>query len=292
MIRLLGCLTLSLAIVPLLLLAACKTASETATCEPEDFQTTVKGGQVCFAIEVSKTPGDVHKTLLAFIHGDKTPDRDKIDQSEGFRFAHYPINATRKTQERQFGSLITVLIWRPGIDTNLNRQSSGYWSYNYAANRALWIADALAQAILRLKEYYKVERVVIAGQSGGAKLAAGIIGRHPDLAQIALLFGCPCDKRSSKRLGDEEFDPMEYVGQVSNLVEVVAVTGSKDEITPPMTVRGYIRRLQAHGVKAAYVERPGMGHGPSPPDIQWGYVFTGLGRRQLWPDLQVSAAGG
>jgi pimeloyl-ACP methyl ester carboxylesterase len=53
--------------------------------------------------------------------------------------------------------------------------------------------DAIANAIGALKRRYHARKVVVVGHSGGAAIAANILGRHPELIDAALLVSCPYD---------------------------------------------------------------------------------------------------
>jgi alpha-beta hydrolase superfamily lysophospholipase len=70
-------------------------------------------------------------------------------------------------------------------------------------NRNATNTEAIAHVIGELKRRYHARQVVVAGHSGGAAIAANILGRHPALIDAALLVYChgrPLGKISSRWL--------------------------------------------------------------------------------------------
>ncbi len=55
------------------------------------------------------------------------------------------------------------------------------------------VVDAVATVARRLESMHDASAVVLVGHSGGGTIAANVLGRHPDVADAALLVGCGCD---------------------------------------------------------------------------------------------------
>lgn len=111
---------------------------------------------------------------------------------------------------------------------------------------------------------------VLVGHSGGGAIVANILGRHPDLAEGALLVGCGCDPeawRSRMRgqlpIGNEpnlSLLPLSLVGQVRPETLVHLIVGAEDDVAIPEDSRRYAEALQQHGVDARLTIEPGLGH--------------------------------
>ncbi|MBK8424436.1 MAG: hypothetical protein IPL27_00025 [Lewinellaceae bacterium] len=106
---------------------------------------------------------------------------------------------------------------------------------------------------------------MLVGYSGGAATTGLILGRHPDLIDDAVLIACPCDlniRRQgwAKNIVGAVCHRMKWPIKFFKTVHVNAITGAKDINTKPEQVTGYIQTLQAHGVKARYIEVPNATH--------------------------------
>ena len=55
------------------------------------------------------------------------------------------------------------------------------------------VIDAVRDAIAALRKEYEAGSVVVVGHSGGAAIAADLLGRWPGEADAALLVSCPCN---------------------------------------------------------------------------------------------------
>ena len=190
-------------------------------------------------------------TLLVYLHGDSS--RGGLYDRH---FKHFNGFANQHT--------VFVGMIRPGYaDSNKNAStgSSMGGGDNYTAHNV----DAVANAIQALKTKYSARRVMLVGYSGGAATAGLILGRHPDLIDDAVLIACPCDlniRRQgwAKNIVRRSLSPHEVADKVFKTVHVTAITGAKDINTKPEQVTGYIQTLQAHGVKARYIEVPNATH--------------------------------
>ncbi|NTV73963.1 MAG: alpha/beta hydrolase [Holophaga sp.] len=89
--------------------------------------------------------------------------------------------------------VVAIGLLRPGYTDLQGNTSEGRKGRMNGDNYDARNTDAIASAIGSLKRRHHSRKVVLAGHSGGAALAANILGRHPALVDAALLVSCPCD---------------------------------------------------------------------------------------------------
>ena len=90
------------------------------------------------------------------------------------------------------------------------------------------------------------------GDSGGAAIAANILGQYPSLIDQALLVSCPCDsdlwrRHMLRRTGNnklfqgriETLSPIQQIKNISDDAKVVMVVGEQDDVTPPWLSERY-----------------------------------------------------
>lgn len=227
-----------------------------AKCATADKLTLVNGGGICFGIRTVRPPAastsGSNPTLLVYLHGD------------GRRFGPVGANLFRIAAAPPKGT-ISVAMVRPGYFTGDGTYSSGDDRGRYD-NYTSGTIDAIAQAITTLKTFHNSPRVVLIGHSGGAAISGVIIGRHPSLADAALLISCPCDiDRWANELGYPPFkrslSPSSYAGTVPTTTRVIALTGANDPNTFPGLADRYVADLRERGVRAEFFEISGAGHG-------------------------------
>jgi pimeloyl-ACP methyl ester carboxylesterase len=80
--------------------------------------------------------------------------------------------------------VIAVGLLRPGYSDGEGHQSTGVRGLTTGDNYTPEVVDAIEDGIDRLKQTYRPRAVVLAGHSGGAAIAANILGRHPATARI------------------------------------------------------------------------------------------------------------
>jgi hypothetical protein len=99
-----------------------------------------------------------------------------------------------------------------------------------------------------------------------------VLGRHPGVADAALLLGCPCDvppwrsHRNSQRGAVDRpwgnsLNPLSFVSAIPQGTPVIAATGVEDDNTLPRFARRWVEQASAKGVDARYEDVPGHGHG-------------------------------
>jgi poly(3-hydroxybutyrate) depolymerase len=217
-------------------------------CPQADGVNRVDGQIECLAIQTTK-PANSNKqrNLLVYLHG---------DSSRGGLFdRHFKYFTPFASQDTVFVGMI-----RPGYADSRKNASSGDkmgGGDSYTAHNV----DAVAHALQALKAKYSARRLVVVGYSGGAATAGVILGRHPELIDDAVLIACPCDLNIRRKgAARRSMSPHEVADSVFKTVHVTAITGAADVNTTPEQVTGYIHTLQAHGVKARYVEVPKATH--------------------------------
>ena len=149
--------------------------------------------------------------------------------------------------------VVAAGILRPGYTDNAGDRSDGARGDARGDNFTAEVADAVATAVRTLKMQYQARRVVIVGHSGGATIAAIILGRHPEVADAALLVACGCGATQS-------LQPLDFVPGVRRGTTIRLLVGEQDEVTPSALSQRYVSALQARGVDAQVTELPGLGH--------------------------------
>lgn len=192
--------------------------------------------------------------MVVWLHGNVS--------SGGPANSHFRI-AQKAATDFAAENVLALALVRPGYPDGTGESSSGNdngrgdnWQYATIA--------AIGTAIERLRFKYKPDAVVIVGHSGGAAIAAVLLGMKPQLAEAAILIACPCDlvawrvgRRGMPWLSE---NPMQWVEKVSPATRVIALTGSRDDTTAPALGMAYIEGLQARGIDASFQLVPDMGH--------------------------------
>jgi pimeloyl-ACP methyl ester carboxylesterase len=167
---------------------------------------------------------------------------------------------------------VAVGLLRPGYTDPTGHQSAGQRGEATGDNYTPAVLDAIAGALTALKARYQAGRVVLAGHSGGAALAAGLLGRRPGLADAALLAACPCNVATwrvhmKRRVGGAIWEqpvasvsPEQVVAQIPLATRVTLLVGATDSVAPPALTREYYQRLRQQGIPAKVLELPGLGH--------------------------------
>lgn len=217
-----------------------------APCSAPDNATRVSGGGECLVIRTFGVPRGV---LVVVIHGDVS--------SGGPARYHFAL-------AEQIGGpgTIAVGLVRPGYEDGAGGQSTGS-NFNRIDSYTPQNIDAVAAAVRALRGHYRARRVVLVGHSGGAAIAAVILGKHPGTADAAVLVACPChiaNWRSGRRAWPRSESPHNYAAAVPASALVVALTGARDDNTFPALASAYVASLAARGVKARFVELPGSDH--------------------------------
>jgi pimeloyl-ACP methyl ester carboxylesterase len=166
--------------------------------------------------------------------------------------------------KRPQGTMAVALI-RPGYNDDAGNFSSG----NAAGRGDNFTAaniDIVADAVARLKQFHKAAKVVLLGHSGGAAMAGVMLGRHPGLADAAVLVACPCNVPAWRAMSGRTRTPwtsesaIEYVARIPAPTRVAVIVGEKDEVTPPALSREYAEALERRGIAAELSVLEGIDH--------------------------------
>lgn len=223
-----------------------------AQCEAEDFETKVSGAAECLLMR--RYGSTEPTTMVVWLHGNVS--------SGGPANTHFRI-AKKVADDIAAENVLAVALVRPGYPDGTGESSSG----NDNGRVDNWPRATIAEigvAIERLRLKYKPGVVIIVGHSGGAAIAAVLLGMKPQLADAAILVACPCDlpawRVGRSRTPWSSEDPMRWIEKVSLATKVVALTGSRDDTTAPALGMTYVEGLRARGIDASFQLVPDMGH--------------------------------
>lgn len=221
-----------------------------APCPAPDNATRVSGAGECLVIRTfGSPPGRGQPVLAVVIHGDVS--------AGGPATYHF-----RLAEQIAAAGTVAVGLVRPGYDDGAGAQSSGS-NYNRIDSYTPQNVDAVAEAVRALRAHHRARRVVLIGHSGGAAISGVILGKHPGVADAAVLVACPChvpNWRSGRRAWTRSESPHAYAAAVPASALVVALTGAQDDNTFPTLASNYAASLAARGVRARYVEVTGANH--------------------------------
>ena len=220
-------------------------------CANPDLRSRVVGSKFCFAIHTYGAELAGPTPILAVVlHGDMSkggPPKYHLDIAKALVAI----------------DVVAVGIIRPGHADADGRQSDGQIvrSDRYSGENV----DSIADAIIKLKAYYKARETVMIGHSGGAAITGILIGRHPGVVDRALLISCPCDLaryRDMRRIPHigTSLSPLKFVADVPKSTKVIAITGAFDDNTDPDLAEEYVGKLKERGINAKFVAMPGIGH--------------------------------
>jgi hypothetical protein len=135
-------------------------------------------------------------------------------------------------------------------------------SGNHMARKTLLELELMNAALDSLKQRYEYEGFHLAGQSGGSKLVAGLIGLRRDVGCAVMGSGplvAPDDRKSTDP-GRTAFDTTEHISQVvqNRALRPILVTDKADKTVPLVQQTGYADRLRKAGrpVPQLFVEAP------------------------------------
>lgn len=159
---------------------------------------------------------------------------------------------------------VGVGMLRPGYTDADGRASDGERGLtvgdNYDAERIAGVASAIETLSLR----YNARKVVLAGHSGGAAIAAKLSALHPGVVDHVFIVSCPCDVNRWRAdmfaaSGFEGFrgdlnvqSPIDLAKDVPETTKVSILVGRDDENTAPDLSRAYYDTLKAAGKRARF----------------------------------------
>ncbi|HEY4215185.1 MAG TPA: prolyl oligopeptidase family serine peptidase [Steroidobacteraceae bacterium] len=220
-----------------------------------------------------------HPTLIVVLHG------DLFDPAPSYQYAFAQAVAqgadapvlpeavrTRLEGIAPQKDVIAVGILRPGYVDGSGDRSDGDRGTATLDNYTPEAVDAISSAIGRLKAQYSAARVILVGRSGGAAISADILGRHPEIADGALLVACGCDPDGIRtdmsktrplpawKGPTRSLKPLELVHSIRTDVKVRMVVGEADDTAPVKYSRAYVAALQNRGVTVHLTIAPALGH--------------------------------
>ena len=222
----------------------------------------------------STTPSSARPTLVIVLHGDvfdPTPSYQYAFAqalTEGFDAPAMPdrVRARLRTQP-DLHDIVAAGLLRPGYTDNAGDRSDGRRGEARGDNYTAEAVDAVATAARTLARRFMARRVVLVGHSGGATIAAIVLGRHPEVADAALLVACGCGATRS-------LQPLDVARGIRQDVTVRLLVGAEDAVTPAEQSRRYAEVLRQRGLDAQVTVLPGLGH-----DITFtGPVFSEVAR--------------
>ena len=169
-------------------------------------------------------------------------------------------------------NVVATGVLRPGYRDPTGARSSGDVGAAVADNYTPAVVDALASVARELAKDYRARETILVGHSGGAAIAANLLGRHPEVAQGAVLVGCGCDPRAwrATRLAEtgnpifrgptDSLLPLDLAPAVAPDTIVRMVVGQDDDLVPPQHSRAYATALGERGVDVSVEVLPGLGH--------------------------------
>ena len=200
-------------------------------------------------------------TLILVLHGDSP-----------FRPPSYQYLFAREAAA-QLNNVVVAALLRPGYCDGTGDCSAGERGLTTGDNYTLEVIHAVAEVVEQLKQRYRASMALVVGHSGGAAIAADLIGTAPSAVQGALLISCPCDLAAWRKHMFERQDenpiwlqpitslsPMDLAEKVSNRMHVRLLVGSEDPVAPPGLTNEYAEALGRHGVEAAVVIAPRLEH--------------------------------
>lgn len=235
-------------------------AESAQTC-PNDMKKRVYAGGGCFAIDLFNDDalGPGHP-LVVFIHGDSGPIK---------RGGWYRGSYEEQLSELKEEKLNVMAIARPGYRLPNGPTTGIYGPFN-RDSYTVAVIDGLAAALIALKAHYKPSKLVLLGHSGGAMISGILLGRHPGVADGAVLVGWACDTPEWREwrnitagksgAWDNSLSALDYVGKVPVKTKVVALTGKDDDNTIPRFGKMCTDELIARGVPARFEVLEGLAH--------------------------------
>jgi len=172
----------------------------------------------------------------------------------------------------QMDNLVVAALLRPGYTDDTGERSGGKRGLATGDNYTPEVVDAVVKLTDELKARFHPACTVLVGHSGGAAIAADVLGRWPSEVNAALLVSCPCDLKAWRRhmlkvqsnpiwlLPVTSISPLDVAGKVLPSVRVRMIVGSEDNVAPPAIAQQYADALRNRGGDANITIAPGLKH--------------------------------
>ncbi len=206
-----------------------------------------------------------HPVLIVVLHGDLEGYREIPQNTYEYVFAD--------EAARRIDDVVVAAVLRPGYQDHSGDRSEGDAGLGTGDNYTPEVIDAIAAVITQLQTRYHPANTVLTGHSGGAAIAADLLGRHPSAADGALLASCPCDlpawrkymagRRNNNPIWSmpiHALSPQELASQLSSTVHIAVLVGSKDDVAPPWLSTQYVAAVKKRDPNVSLTIAPGLGH--------------------------------
>ncbi|HEY3699070.1 MAG TPA: prolyl oligopeptidase family serine peptidase [Spongiibacteraceae bacterium] len=201
-----------------------------------------------------------HPLIVIVLHGDLPQPSPKYQ----YEFAQMIAG--------KIDDVVAVGILRPAYTDPYSDHSDGEEFLATGDNYTPEVVDAIGAAAEQLRSLYAARAVILIGHSGGATIAANLLGRKPKSADAAVLVACGCDPVSWRERMQRESDfpgwkrpvrslfPLDLVAQVNPSVRVDMLVGANDDVAPPEYTHKYHAALRSLGIDAREFVLPNLGH--------------------------------
>lgn len=199
-----------------------------------------------------------HPVLVVWLHGDLPPGSEPYELAQ--QLASFSDN------------IVVAAVLRPGYTDAEGDTSSGRKGLTIGDNYTVRVADDVHAVIEALKARFHSRALVLMGHSGGAGVAADLLGLHPEDADAAVLIACSCDPRgfmdrwtrehpgTPRAVPNPSLPPMDVVARVSRKILVRMVIGTADNVVLMGPSQAYAAALKRRGVNVRLDVVPGAGH--------------------------------
>jgi pimeloyl-ACP methyl ester carboxylesterase len=212
-------------------------------------------GRAYMSMEANSNPA-----LVVVLHG------DLLEPGNTY---HYGF---ARTMASETPNIVAVGLLRPGYSDERGNRSDGDALTATGDNYTAEVVAAVAAATEQLKSRYRARTVILVGHSGGAAIAALLLGQYPDVFNASLLVACPCDVPAWRKYmmsvrgnpiwqrPHRGLSPMDFATAVNSSTAVELVVGDEDQVALPDYSQKYAAAVRARGVDARVSLLPGLGH--------------------------------
>ena len=228
-----------------------------------------QGGCLALVPIGATTPSS--KTLIVMLHGD---GEGRLSQNQITRWT--TLGRTLQAPDRN-----VFFMLRPGYQSPAGNSSG--WANPRDDDYTAQNMERVAGALRTLRESYQSEKLILVGHSGGAATSSIVLGKHPGVADAALLLGCPCDvppwrehrnaQRGATGSWPRSLNPLAFVAGIPAGTPVLAVTGAQDDNTLPTFAKRWADAARANSVKARFEEIPELSHSTI---LQWPHIASSV----------------
>lgn len=245
-----------------LLIAGCTPSEEVES--PQDGKTVwadISGGQLKARVFESEDAGP-DPILVIVLHGDLLGPQ-AIDPYH-HQFARRVISKA--------SNVVAAGLLRPGYSDATGDRSDGEPFLATGDNYTAAVVDAIADTTEHLRSLYRPRAVVAVGHSGGAAIAALLLGHRPGIADAAVLVACPCDLPAWRehmmaerpnpvwRQPIDGLSPLDFATDVLPSVTVELIAGKNDRVALPEYSEAYATALGLRGVDVRSLILPEREH--------------------------------